>query len=186
MKRIYPVLLVLAALFFTSGCVSGLDAARESLDAVNANIVQAQADLAREQAVADAMDDANPQKAIHLRRVANLRNYLDQAQPIAANLSNKLASAEDGADVMQAAGETVRETFPGIYGSLAAMFLLTGASIWRAFVVKRAATQIATSVNPIMADASTEQRLRVATEQGTTAKRIVDEAQGKTRGSLPI
>lgn len=117
------------------------------------------------------------------------REVLAKGKEAIAGLQQRLATAEDEIDVVEATAKTVTPFLPPPWNAVAYAGIGLGVGLWRAAKNLKTGRKVAESVNPVMADAlAKDPKLAAAVRiaQGTDGKRLVDEAQGKTRLKLPF
>ena len=106
--------------------------------------------------------------------LSDTQDTLDETSAVVSDVQDVADTAEDGEDLAISIG--------GMLAPLAgpyAPWILALLGVWRAKCNRDIAREIATSVEP----AIDKSKVR---PQSAKAKRVVDEAQGKTRVSLPI
>lgn len=125
--------------------------------------------------------ELSSEAAPHVRAAMEV---MQRANAALADLDTGIQSAESTPDVLEAIGRTAGIHIPQ-YGGLIMLGLTTIASAWRAVSNRRAARNIASSVQPIISRATAAARRALGDKQSASAKRIIDESQGRTR-ALPL
>jgi len=150
------------------GC-DGVDIAQFKLA-----VAKAEADLAKVQAdVASLPEGPEKKKAQELLVLVDARMK---------SLNAQLKRVEDEPDLMVAVSREIGMAVPAPFGSWIALVGVALAGVWRAARNKAAAVNIVKTVDEVLTD---EQKALI-TGQTAVAKRIVDEAQGKTKIQLPV
>ena len=117
------------------------------------------------------------------------REILEKGKVAMSGLQARLATAEDEIDVVDAAAKTATAFLPPPYNSLAFMGVGLAVGLWRAAKNLRTGRKLAKSVNPIVAGAlkdNADLRRDLLIAQSPDVKKLVDEAQGKTKIKMPF
>lgn len=164
--------LLIAVVLALAGC--SLQQAQHESAAARADMAEATTVLTEfaDQAEAGTLPaDTAP----YIRRVVDA---VERANAALADLDAGIQSAESAPDVLEAVGSTASAYVPG-YGPLVGLVLTTAAGFWRAFVNRKAARNIAKSVQPAVNGLGRPAKNDIERAQTKAAKRIVDESQGK-------
>jgi len=186
---------VLAAVLVLPGCTDeqiakmrqAAGTLKEQVPVVKDTLSKAQAQSENiEQAINSLPDGELKDKLLKAKMVADqtveaANEFLEKAEPQLAELNAKLAEATDTLDVIDAGIQSAAPLLPVPWGPLLAAGGGLVVGLLRAAQNRKAARNIATSVQPILADVklTEEQKTAIRATQGATGNRIVDESQGK-------